>query len=96
VDKARRKFGKEHPNILHIDTPFNPAGAEEIVDDVRDAVGERLASTRRVTAVIISLPIKERGDAGVEAIRHQAVSIRHTDPYADLPCEFEVLGSDIT
>jgi len=96
VDKARRKFGKEHPNILHIDTPFNPAVAEEIVDDVRDAVGERLASTRRVTAVIISLPIKERGDAGVEAIRHQAVSIRHTDSYADLPCEFEVLGSDIT
>jgi hypothetical protein len=96
VDKARRKFGEEHPNILHIDTPFNPAVAEEIVDNVRDAVGRRLASTRRVTAVTISLPIKERGDAGAEAIRHQAISIRHTDPYADLPSRFKVLGTDIT
>lgn len=96
VDKARRKFGKEHPNILHIDTPFEPATAEEIVDDVRDATGRRLGSTRRVTAVTISLPVKERGDAGAEAIRHQAVSIRHTDPYAGLPNIFEVLGADIT
>lgn len=96
VDKARRKFGKEHPNILHIDTPFEPATAEEIVDNVRDAIGRHLGSTRRVTAVTISLPVKERGAAGAEAIRHQAVSIRHTNPYADLPNEFEVLGTDIT
>jgi hypothetical protein len=96
VDKARRKFGKEYPNILHIDTPFKPAIAEEIIDDIRDAIGKRLASTRRVTAVTVSLPIKERGDAGAEAIRHQAVSIRHTNPYADLPSKFEVLGTDIT
>ena len=96
VDKARRKFGKEYPNILHIDTPFEPATAEEIVDDVRDAIGRRLGSTRRVTAVTISLPVKERGDAGAEAIRHQAVSIRHTDPYAYLPNKFEVLGTGIT
>lgn len=96
VDKARRKFGKEHPNILHIDTPFEPDTAEEIVDDVRDAIGRRLGSTRRVTAVTVSLSVKERGDAGAEAIRHQAVSLRHTDPYANLPNEFEVLGADIT
>jgi hypothetical protein len=96
VDKARRKFGENHPNILHIDTPFKPTTAEEIVGDVRDAVGRRLASTRRVTAVTISLPIKKRDDEGAETIRHQAISIRHTDPYADLPNEFEVLGTDIT
>ena len=96
VDKARRKFGKEHPNILHIDTPFEPATAEEILEDVRNAIGRRLGSTRRVTAVTISLPVKERGDAGAEAIRHQAVSIRHTDPYTNFPNEFEVFGSDIT
>lgn len=96
VDKARRKFGKEYPNILHIDIPFKPVTAEKIVDNVCDAVGRRLGSTRRVTAVTISLPIKERGDAGAEAIRHQAVSIRHTDPYVDLPKEFEVLGNEIT
>jgi len=96
VDNARRKFGKQHPNILHIDTPFKPAIAEEIVGDIRNEVGRRLASTSRVTAVTVSLPIKERGDKGAEGIRHQAVSIRHTDPYADLPNGFEILGADIT
>jgi hypothetical protein len=96
VDKARRKFGKDHPNILHIDTPFEPAIAEDIVGDIRDAIGRRLASTRRVTAVTVSLQIMERGDKGAETIRHQAVSIQHINPYADLPNGFETLGTDIT
>lgn len=96
VDKARKKFGKEHPNILHIDTPYKAETAEEIVDDIREAVGRKLGSTRRVTAVTVTLPLKERNDAGADKIRHQAASVKHTDPYADLRSKFEVLGTDIT
>lgn len=96
VEKARKKFGKEHPNILHIDAPFGTETAEEIVDDLREAVGRGLGSTRRVTAVTVTLPVKEIGDTGAEAIRHQAISIKHIDPYTNLPDKFEVLGTDIT
>lgn len=96
VDKARGKFGEEHPNILHIDAPFGKETAEDIVDDLRAAIGRKLGSTRRVTAVTVSLPVKELGEAGAEAIRHQAVSIKHIDPYANFPSKFEVLGTDIT
>lgn len=96
VDKARKKFGEEYPNILHIDMSFRTETAEEIVDDLREALGKRLGSTRRVTAVTVSLPVKEIGDAGAEAIRHKGISIKHIDPYADLPKKFEVLGADIS
>ena len=96
VDKARKKFGKEHPNILHIDAPIRMKIAEERVDDLRSEIGRRLASTRRVTAVTVSIPVKERRDTGAEAIRHKGASIEHIDPYASLPNKFELLGENIT
>lgn len=96
VDKARRKFGKEHPNILHIDAPFGAEVAEELVDDIRSEVGGQLASTRRVTAVTVSLHLKQRNESGAEAIRNPAISIKHLDPYSELPRSFDVLGTDIT
>lgn len=96
VSRAYGKFGKDTPNIVHIDTPFPAKKAEDHSDEVREAIGGELASTRRVTAVTLTLPVTEASESSVTGLRHQAASIRHFDPYTDLPKSFDLLGNDIT
>jgi hypothetical protein len=96
VDRAREKFGKDSPNIVHIDTPFSVDKAESNVERLREAIGGELASTRRVTAVTVTLPVTETSSQGVEKIRHTGVSLKHLNPYTELPESFDLLGTDIT
>lgn len=96
VSRARQKFGSEFPNIVHIDTPLSPGTVDSNVDELREAIGGELASTQRVTAVTVTLPVTETTSQGVKRIRHTAVSIKHFDPYTELPDSFDILGTDIT
>jgi len=91
-NKARKKFKKDNPNILHIDVPFLDDLSKEEFVNLHQRIRGKLNVNRRISAVSLTSEIIERKDPNMLDFAIICGSEENHDPYVEIPSDFDFRG----
>lgn len=93
-DEAYGKFGKEKPNILHIEAPNLEKLDEEKAKELENRIGGQLKVKSRISAVVLSTSLIDKRNE--IKFRQPVRIIENYDPYSEINDKFfkELVGKE--
>ncbi len=95
-DAARGKFGKEDPNILHIEVPYLDELSQEQFEELHQRLRGKLNVNSRVSVVVVTKEYMEWDDEDCLNYATFVGSEENLDPYINLPSSFHIPGYSLT